>query len=430
MNRSGRVGGERNAARTAAGAPAEAPQSYIALLQLHRIRREIRPENWPAQRHRVLAVVQHVARGMIGETDSLALHGDEVCVIAFGETTYEAAALGAAAIARKIVKSLFGETGLERIQIESRVLPLKDLALHGDFFAAAAVQQAAPPSAPEAGPTAISAAMRPEPKGNRARRQQILGLFTEEPCASHYNIYLPIWSARSKMAERFLLVRCRDDIPPSAACGYALPGSGRSDKSLVAFDIAAIEEGLLSLKQAIDSDIRAELMLPLHFDTAGSNQGRAELQEIFPNLPSFVRSRLSFALYGVPSGIPHGRLHEVAGALKRLVKDVVIVLEPHAIARPALRSFMGLVRSAGIPGVAVSLPPERTDDTLDAACAIGARAAAHDLAVSAFGVTSSRQAHRLSVAGFTRFGGILFGGPFHELPAAYAVHAKVFEGNG
>ncbi len=423
------MGGQRTAARTALGAPAEAAQSYIALLQLHRIRREIRPENWPAQRNRVLAVVQHVARGMIGEADSLALHGDEVCVIAFGETTYEAAALGAAAIAKKIVKSLFGETGLERVQVESRVLPLKDLALHGDFFAAAAVRQAAPPSAAEAGPAAMPAGAQAQPEDNRARRQQILGLFTEERCASHYNIYLPIWNARSKLAERFLLVRCRDDVPPAAACGYALLGSGRSDRSLVAFDIAAIEEGLLSLKQAIDSDVRAELMLPLHFDTAGSNQGRAELMEIFPNLPSFVRSRLSFALYGVPGGIPHGRLHEVAGALKRLVKDVVIVLEPRTIAGPALHSFMGLARSVGIPGIVLSLPPERTDDILEGACAIGARAAPPDLSLTAFGVTSSRQAHRLSVAGFTRFSGLLFGGPFHELPAPYTVHAKVFEQN-
>jgi hypothetical protein len=414
-------------------AAAEAQQSYIALLRLDPIRRDIRPENWPAQRGLVLSVVQHVARGMIAATDALAIHGDEACVITFGETTYENAALGAAAIGRKIVQSLFGESGLRRVRLEPRVLPLKDLALHGDFSAAAGAAHVVMPGD---GPTAMPAGARQQAPAavltrdeKRTRRQQIIGLFNRDQSASLFNTYLPIWNADRKKADRFLLVPCRDDGPPAAACGYSILGHAPSDKCLLAFDMAAIEGGLLALKRAIDADVHGELMLPLHFDTAGGNQGRAELLEIFPNLPSFVRGRLSLALFGVPSGIPQSRLHEVAGALRRLVKDVLIVLEPRAGNGPALRNMAALVRSVGMPGVALSLPSGRSDDDLDAACAIGSRAASLGLAVCALGVVSGRQAHRLSVAGCTSFGGTLFGGPFRDLPPPYAVHAKIFERN-
>jgi hypothetical protein len=189
----------------------------------------------------------------------------------------------------------------------------------------------------------------------------------------------------------------------------------------------AIERGLLALKQAIDAGRDGELMLPLHFDTAGSNQGRSELMEIFPNLPSFVRSRLSFALFGVPDGVPETRLYSIAGTLVHLVKEVVVVLEPSAGYEPGLRIIMSRIRSAGVQGIAVSFPSARPEEGLEGASAIAARAAATGMTACALGLVSGRQAHRLAVAGCTRFGGPLFGGPFLDLPAPYPVHAKVFE---
>jgi hypothetical protein len=414
---------------------ASAPESYIALLELEPIQREIRPERWAAQRRRVLSVVPHVARGMIGAADSLAIHGDEYCVITFGETTHGDATLSALAIGERIVRSLFGEQGTKRIKFAPRVLALKDLSATGGVPGMHIALRALLPPAHDAravrrgadapaGPAAGTAA---GPEDRRARRQRILGLFGNAQSASVYDTYVPIWNIESKTADRFQLLPRRDNGHSGPLSGYAVLGSDHTDRGLIAFDMEAIERGLLALKQAIDAGRDGELMLPLHFDTAGSNQGRSELMEIFPNLPSFVRSRLSFALFGVPDGVPETRLYSIAGTLVHLVKEVVVVLEPSAGYEPGLRIIMSRIRSAGVQGIAVSFPSARPEEGLEGASAIAARAAATGMTACALGLVSGRQAHRLAVAGCTRFGGPLFGGPFLDLPAPYPVHAKVFE---
>lgn len=422
---------------------ASAPESYIALLDLEPIRREIRPERWAAQRRRVLSVVQHVARGMIGASDSLAIHGDEYCVITFGETTHNGASLSALAIGDRIVRSLFGEQGAKRVKFAPRVLALKDLSAKGgvpgihialqallpparDARAVRRSPDAAPAGVP-AGPAAHGPAAAQGPEDRRARRQRILGLFGNAQSAAVYDTYVPIWNIERKTADRFQLLPRRDNGNSGPLSGYAALGSNHTDRGLIAFDMEAIERGLLALKQAIDAGLSSELMLPLHFDTAGSNQGRSELMEIFPNLPPFVRSRLSFALFGVPDGVPEARLYSIAGTLVQLVKEVVVVLEPSAGYDAGLRIIVSRIRSAGVQGIAISFPPARPEEGLEGASAIAGRAVAAGITACALGLVSGRQAHRLAVAGCTRFGGPLFGGPFIDLPAPYSVHAKVFE---
>jgi len=406
---------------------AEASESYIALLDLEPIRREIRPERWLAHRRRALSVVQHVARGMIGAADSLALHGDEACVITFGETTGDGAARSAAAIGQKIVRSLFGEQAVKRIPIEPRILALKDLAAQGGLPGMPIALQSLLPGVRAAGAPAAGPAASSRPEDRRARQQRILGLFGNAQSASVYDAYVPIWNIERKTADRFQLLPCRDNGHSGPLSGYAVLGSDHTDRGLIAFDMEAIERGLLALKQAIDAGLQSELMLPLHFDTAGSNQGRSELMEIFPNLPTFVRGRLSFALFGVPDGVPETRLYSIAGTLVQMVKEVVVVLEPSAGYDPGLRIIMSRIRSAGVQGFAISFPSARPEEGLEGASAIAARAAAAGMTACALGLVSGRQAHRLAVAGCTRFGGPLFGGPFFDLPAPYPVHAKVFE---
>jgi hypothetical protein len=438
-----RPNASRDAARLTSSASGGATESYIALLELEPIQREIRPARWAAQRRRVLSVVQHVARGMIGAADSLAIHGDEYCVITFGETTYDDASRSALAIGERIVRSLFGEQGAKRVKFAPRVLALKDLSAKGGVPGmhialqallppARDVQEARrAPSAPSAGvPADLAAhgpAAPPGPEDRRARRQRILGMFGDAQSASVYDTYVPIWNIERKTADRFQLLPRRDNGHSAPRYGYAALGSDHTDRGLIAFDMEAIELGLLALKQAIDAGLHCELMLPLHFDTAGSNQGRSELMEIFPNLPSFVRGRLSFALFGVPDGVPETRLYSIAGTLVQLVKEVVVVLEPSAGYDAGLRIIVSRIRSAGVQGIAISFPPARPEEGLEGASAIAGRAAAAGMTACALGLVSGRQAHRLAVAGCTRFGGPLFGGPFFDLPAPYPVHAKVFE---
>jgi hypothetical protein len=393
-------------------------RSYVALLDLAPIRDAVEPRLWPRQRQKIAAVAQQAARILIEDNDAFAIHQDEVCIITFGQSTRAIATFNSAAIGHKIVQNLLGMEGVGRVAIEPVVFALTDLLRHETADGATETDD---PREPANDPSAAT-----EPPGSD-RRKQLLDLYRDSVPAKISIRYHPIWSAATGMVRFFLLVPTREKGSSLPDSGYETLPANPSDGDLTAFDIGNIESGLLALKQSIDMDHETRLLLPLHFNTAGSNQGRAEMMEIFPNLPAAVREHLSIALFGIPSGVPQGRLNQVFSTLKPMAQEVSAVLAPTGESGTALWNVAARIRSVGIPRICVAMPEIHDTDILEKANAICSRAVSLGLTVSAFGLRDGNQAHRLSVTGCTEFGGPLFGGPFSALPAPYAVHSRVFE---
>jgi hypothetical protein len=398
--------------------PGEPLRSYVALLDLAPIRDAIEPQLWPRQRQKIAAVAQQAARMLIEDNDAFAIHQDEVCIITFGQSTRAIATFNSAAIGHKIVQNLLGMEGVGRVAIEPVVFALTDLLRHEIADGATDRDDPCEPA------NDTSAATEPP---DSDRRKQLLDLYRDSGPAEISIRYHPIWSAATGMVRFFLLVPTRENGPSLPDTGYQTLPANPTDSDLTAFDIGNIESGLLALKQSIDVDRETRLLLPLHFNTAGSNQGRAELMEIFPNLPAAVREHLSIALFGIPSGVPQGRLNQVFSTLKPMAQEVSAVLAPTGESGPALWNVAARIRSVGIPRIRIAMPEIQDNDILEKANSVCSRAVSLGLKVSAVGLRDGNQAHRLSVTGCTEFGGPLFGGPFPTLPAPYAVHSRVFE---
>jgi hypothetical protein len=408
-------GAARSKTRRGAGEPL---RSYVALLDLAPIRDAVDPRFWPRQRQKIAGVAQQAARLLIADNDTFAIHQDEVCIITFGQSTRAIATFNAAAIGHKIVQNLLGMDGVGRIAVEPVVFALTDL-LQGEI--ADGAMEADDRSEPA---NDVSAPV--ETPGND-RRKQLLKLYRDSSSAEIFIRYHPVWSAATGTVQLFLLVPVCEPGTSAPCSGYETLPANPSDSDLTAFDIGNVETGLLSLKQAIDAGHETRLLLPLHFNTVGSNQGRAELMEIFPNLPAFVRDHLSIALFGIPSGVPQGRLHQVFGTLKPMAQDVSAVLTLTGESGPALWNVAARIRSVGIPQICIAMPEVQDDGILEKAKSVCSRAVSLGLKVSAVGLRSGNQAHSLSATGCSGFGGPLFGGPFPSLPAPYAVHSRVFE---
>ena len=405
--------------RPKAGRSAGEPlRSYVALLDLAPVRDAIEPHLWPRHRQKVAAVAQQAARMLIADSDAFAIHQDEVCILTFGQSTRAIATFNAAAIGHKIVQNLLGMDGVGRVSVEPVVFALTDL-LQSEFGDSVADAD----DRIEPANDASAAVQTPDTD----RRKQLLKLYRDSSPAKIFIRYHPVWRAATGTVQLFLLV-------PTCEPGASVPGSGYgtlpanpTDNDLTAFDIGNIETGLLALKQVIDSGHDTRLLLPLHFNTVGSNQGRAELMEIFPNLPAFVREHLSIALFGIPTGVPQGRLHQVYATLKPMAQDVAAVLTLTGESGPALWNVAARIRSVGIPQICIAMPEVQDDGILEKAKSVCSRALSLGLEVSAIGLRSGNQAHSLSATGCSAFGGPLFGGPFPSLPAPYAVHSRVFE---
>jgi hypothetical protein len=404
--------------------PAEPLRTCVAIIELAPIRDAVRPEDWPRHRYKIVSFAQHAARTLIGESDTFAIHRCELCILTLGDTTLEIASSTAAAIGHKIVQDLLGVQGVGRVTLAPRVFEMTQLLaseLAPQYDVAPDGTGDRLPGMPHSGPHGA-------PKPDRlARHRRLRPLFGTDGPAEVDVSYHPIWNLESRMVRTFSLVATvrRGAEPPLQ--GYDALQRPEATQDIGDFDLANVETGLLDLKAAIDAGHESRLLLPLHFETVGSYQGRSELLEIFPSLPASVRQRLSFALFGIPAGVPQGRLHQVHLMLKPLAGDVTAVLSPHTANSEVMWRFAARVRSVGMKRIVVALPDDPTGNIIDRTRAICSRASSMGLEVCVLNLHSGPLAHRLSIAGCTDFGGVLFGGRFEDIPASFAVHSGVFE---
>jgi len=403
---------------------AEPLRTYVAIIELAPIRNAVRPEDWPRQRYKIVSYAQHAARSLIAETDTFAIHRCELCILTLGDTTLEIASSTTAAIGHKIVHDLLGVQGVGRVTLKQRLFEMTQLLASGLALtsdAKADGDEADAPTTSDAGPGAA-------PKPDRLARHRRLGpLFDTDGPAEIEVSYEPIWNLESRMVRTFSLVASvkRGNEPPLR--GYDALQRPEPIQDIGDFDLANVETGLLDLKDAIDAGHESRLLLPLHFDTVGSYQGRSELLEIFPSIPTSVRQRLSFALFGIPVGVPQGRLHQVHLVLKPLAREVTAVLSPPSADSQTMWSFIARVRSAGMKRVVIAMPDDPAANIVERARSICSRASSMGLGVCTLNLRNGRLAHQLSIAGCTDFGGPLFGGPFEDLPKTFAVHSNIFE---
>lgn len=406
--------------------PAEPLRTYVAIIELTPVRDAIRPEDWPRHRLKIASFAQHAARTLIAENDTFAMHRNELCILTLGDTTRDIASATAAAIGHKIVHDLLGVQGVGRVTLRPRLFEMGRL-LASDLALTADTEPADPqilfPDGSGVTPTGTS---KPD---RLSRRRRLRTLFGADNPAEIDVTYLPIWNLESRMARTFSLaatVRRGTEAPQP---GYELLQSPEAIQSIAQFDLANIETGLLDMKASVDAGHESRLLLPLHFETVGSYQGRSELLEIFPNLPISMRQRLSFAVHGIPAGVPQGRLHQVHLMLRPLARDVAAVLTPQGTNSETMWSFAARVRSVGMTRIIIDLPDSPTGNIIDRAGSICSRAASMGLKVGALNLRNGPLAHRLTIAGCTQFGGVLFGGPYQELPEPFPVHSAVFERN-
>lgn len=403
---------------------AEPLRTYVAIIELAPIRNAVRPEDWPRHSYKIVSYAQHAARTLIAETDTFAIHRCELCILTLGDTTLEIASSTAAAIGHKIVQDLLGVQGVGRVTLKPRVFEMTQLLASGLTPTNDAIVDGDEAHAPSFSNAGRHAAPKPD---RLARHRRLRPLFGTDGPAEIEVSYQPIWNLESRMVRTFSLVASvrRGSEPPLQ--GYEALQRPEAIQDIGDFDLANVETGLLDLKDAIDAGHESRLLLPLHFDTVGSYQGRSELLEIFPSLPASVRQRLSFALFGIPVGVPQGRLHQVHLMLKPLAREVTAVLSPQSANSETMWSFIARVRSAGMKRVVIAMPDDPATNIVERARSICSRASSMGLRVCALNLRNGRLAHRLSIAGCTDFGGPLFGGPFEDLPKTFAVHSSVFE---
>lgn len=160
---------------------------------------------------------------------------------------------------------------------------------------------------------------------------------TSDPLAQVQLVYRPMWDIKRNAVTTFVCA-------PAQTCpaGRLLVGEGeipRLDEPSVAIRLdQLVQKRVIGDLRRLDAAGQSLLLcLPVHFETLAVSQRRmAYIERCQRGIPSRATKRIVFELTGVPAGIPHNRLFELATALKRFSRGVLLrTTLGHSLFRPA-----------------------------------------------------------------------------------------------
>ncbi len=160
---------------------------------------------------------------------------------------------------------------------------------------------------------------------------------TSDPLAQVQLVYRPMWDVKRSAITTFVCA-------PAQTCpaGRLLVGEGgipRLNEPSVAIRLdQLVQKRVIGDLRRLDAAGQPLLLcLPVHFETLAVSQRRmAYIERCQRGIPSRATKRIVFELTGVPAGIPHNRLFEMATALKGFSRGVLLrTTLGHSLFRPA-----------------------------------------------------------------------------------------------
>lgn len=277
--------------------------------------RERLGNDWERVREKVHLQTQRSIERHISPRDVYFRGGPDDYVLVFAEMGKAAAQLVCAKITQEVQRTLLGDGETQEVGIRTVVsetdgslrmekAKLSDLVVAASAAAQAAAQpSAAPmdPMAPEAGTSGPAWVAIPATRA--ATRQAVVS-----PLAAYGEIvYRPIWDVQREALTTYLSRRAPvAGTPPSAA----------GPETLAQLDIEALHAGIEVLTDLYQNKFRLRLSFPVSFEAVSSLPRFRTYIELCRVVPEHLRKLVAFELVDMPTGVPYGRLAELATALR------------------------------------------------------------------------------------------------------------------
>lgn len=404
-------------------------QSFLAFLQLSRIRDALGESLWLQKKRMVRELAAKETESLLTAQDAYCFHGDELCMIAFANTTVESVELVTGTIGEKIVRNLFGDEGVKNISLITRVLPTNNI-LESEAFGFQRPANDQPDADADidsdVAPLVQTDAPTKHEMARKVRRKLLLSMFQEQDDTTIFFEFRPIWDIKDQVVRTFRCVPCFESLHEGKVSGHRIADVIPTEMSVIDVDIDSLETGLIELKHALDNMNYVNVVFGVHFETLASNKGRSELAKILRLAPHRIRERIGFIIFGIPDGVPLIRLQEIEAFLKPFCGVVSLALDTRQFHGHKLMGLLATTRAAGINSV-FSIVPDRKAQDLDAFCKELSRLQSFGLLSHVMGITSGDQVLELAHIGTIFFDGPFFGGPFLSLPPSYQVAARELE---
>lgn len=215
--------------------------------------------------------------------------------------------------------------------------------------------------------------------------------------------YRPVWDVKRQVVSTFIARTCRSRPGRSPLWAYDCLEDPEDPQQILGMDLHLLQEAVGTALELYENRFRFFLSIPIHFESLAVLGRRREVMAALLSIPSHMRPFMTYHLYGVPAGVPTGRLSELVGALRPYGRTTMVVVEPASNDLPVLAAAGARVASAYLPQ-GISVDRIRADMTR-----FGAVAAKNRLLTSVEGVDSLAMESLCEEAGISFLSGDLIG---------------------
>ncbi|MFV3128891.1 hypothetical protein [Niveispirillum sp. KHB5.9] len=375
--------------------PAQAGSLHLVGLESLRARLGGR---WGTVADRVHLLTAKLLESYLGPHDTWFRHEGEVYVVVFAQLGPEQARLICAKVVEELQIMLLGEadtasimvrTAMHEIGSEVMLVPasLKQMLDNASMHLTQGVAEAS--------------ASLDRPIGIRTRRTEDAG-----PIEVRYR---PVWDVKQQVLSVFIARSGRMRAGRCPLWGYDGLQDPEDPQQILGMDMHLIQEAVSEAAELYENRFRFFLSLPIHFESLAVLGRRRELVNVLQDIPTHMRSFMTFHLCGVPAGVPTGRLAEMVSTLRPYGRTIMAVVDPGSNDLPTLGA-------AGVKVACVLLPPGCSADRYRAdLLRFGAIAAKNRLLTSVEGVDNMAMEALCEEAGISFLSGDLIGG-WTEVP--------------
>lgn len=347
-------------------------------------------DRWARYRDVVHLAVEKVFERTLAADDRHVRLGEDLYIVAFGDTDPIVAAQRTEAIKAEIVRQLLGDEGSSSVSVrvtggridvkpngdvlfvdgspKGGAVPTKKEGLHWSPFVVgarindvvewaqqpaespAAADPAPSPDVDEALQEAIRAHARRAFKGDFICGRRAYGAARapdDEGGPFDYRLgFVPVWSA-SKGAITTYAVFPYWRQGDQWRFEREVLGDEASEKSILGLDVKSLRAGIKEAARLYANEIVVLTSVLIHYQSLMSKQGLAVIQHECAQIPEFMHKYISIVLIGTPPQRPGSTLVNAVSMLRRHVRAVIARAKPGASAQD--------LKAQGFDGISIAL---------------------------------------------------------------------------
>lgn len=347
---------------------------------------------WAPVADRVHVVTSKLLDQYLSPHDTWFRHGGEAYVVVFAQLGPEQARLICAKVVEELQILLLGEADTASITVRTAVHEIgSDVML-------------VPASLKEMLEDAAGQLAQADILGNAAYDRVAGALPSQKEKLGPLEVrYRPVWDVKQQVVSTFIARTCRSRPGRSPLWAYDCLEDPEDPQQILALDLHLIQEAVGTALELYENRFRFFLSVPIHFESLAVLGRRREVVAVLQSIPAHMRPFMTYHLYGVPAGVPTGRLSELVGAVRPYGRTTMVVVETVSNDLPTLAAAGVRVAAAYLPS-GLSVDRARTD-----LLRFGAVAAKNRLSTSVEGVDSLAMERLCEEAGINFLSGDLIG---------------------